>query len=115
MTKERVVVTGIGPISAVGTGKDDFWQGIVSGRSGVKLVQRIPEKLRPSCKIAAEMLDFDPSQYMDHKAVKRSDRFIQFAIAASKLALADSKLDLSKEDMEKVGTAVGSAAGGFQT
>lgn len=115
MTKERVVVTGIGPISAVGTGKDDFWQGIVSGRSGVKLVQRIPEKLRPSCKIAAEMLDFDPSQYMDHKAVKRTDRFIQFAIAASKLALADSKLDLSKEDMEKVGTAVGSAAGGFQT
>lgn len=115
MTKERVVVTGLGPISAVGTGKEQFWDGIVNGRSGVKLVQRIPEKLRPSCKIAAEMLDFDPLQYMDHKAVKRTDRFIQFAIAASKLALADSKLDLAKENMERVGTAVGSAAGGFQT
>jgi 3-oxoacyl-[acyl-carrier-protein] synthase II len=91
MTKERVVVTGLGPISAVGTGKEQFWDGIVNGRSGVKLVQRIPEKLRPSCKIAAEMLDFDPLQYMDHKAVKRTDRFIQFAIAASKLALADSE------------------------
>jgi 3-oxoacyl-[acyl-carrier-protein] synthase II len=55
MTKERVVVTGLGPISAVGTGKEQFWDGIVNGRSGVKLVQRIPEKLRPSCKIAAEM------------------------------------------------------------
>jgi 3-oxoacyl-[acyl-carrier-protein] synthase II len=61
------------------------------------------------------MYDFDPSQYMDHKAVKRTDRFIQFAIAASKLALADSKLDLSKEDPERVGVAVGSAAGGFQS
>lgn len=115
MTKERVVVTGLGPISAVGTGKEQFWEGIVNGRSGVKLVQRIPEKLRPSCKIAAEMYDFDPSQYMDHKAVKRTDRFIQFAIAASKLAVADSKLDLSKEDPERVGVAVGSAAGGFQS
>lgn len=115
MTKERVVVTGIGPISAVGTGKADFWEGITSGRSGVKLVQRIPEKLRPACKIAAEMYDFDPLKFMDHKAAKRTDRFIQFAIAASKLALEDSKLDLSKEDMTRVGTAVGSAAGGFQT
>lgn len=94
MTKERVVITGLGPVSAVGTGKDEFWQGIVSGKSGVKLVQRIPEKLRPSCKIAAEMYDFDPSVYMDHKAVRRTDRFIQFAIAASKLALTDSGLRL---------------------
>lgn len=115
MTKERVVITGIGPISAVGVGKEEFWDGIVSGKSGVKLVQRIPEKLRPSCKIAAEMYDFDPLKYMDHKTAKRTDRFIQFAIAASKLALEDSKLDLSKEDMTRVGTAVGSAAGGFQT
>jgi 3-oxoacyl-[acyl-carrier-protein] synthase II len=115
MTKERVVITGLGPVSAVGTGKDEFWQGIVSGKSGVKLVQRIPEKLRPSCKIAAEMYDFDPSVYMDHKAVRRTDRFIQFAIAASKLALTDSGLDLTKEDPERIGVAVGSAAGGFQS
>ncbi len=115
MTKERVVVTGLGPISSVGTGKEQFWDGIVNGRSGVKLVQRIPEKLRPSCKIAAEMYDFDPSKYMDFRAVKRTDRFIQFAIAASKLAVEDSKLDLTKEDPERVGVAVGSAAGGFQS
>jgi len=115
MTKERVVVTGLGPISSVGTGKEQFWEGIVNGRSGVGLVQRIPEKHRPSCKIAAEMYDFDPSKYMDFRAVKRTDRFIQFAIAASKLAVEDSKLDLSKEDPERVGVAVGSAAGGFQS
>lgn len=115
MTKERVVVTGLGVVSAVGVGIQDFWQGIVQGRSGVKLVQRIPVELRPSCKIAAEMLDFDPAQFMDHKAVKRTDRFIQFAIAAAKLAVEDAKLDMSKENPERVGTSVGSAAGGFQT
>ncbi|MBX9940459.1 MAG: beta-ketoacyl-ACP synthase II [Candidatus Obscuribacterales bacterium] len=115
MTKERVVVTGLGVVSAVGVGIQDFWQGIVQGKSGVKLVQRIPVELRPSCKIAAEMLDFDPSKFMDHKAVKRTDRFIQFAIAAAKLAVEDAKLDMSKENPERVGTSVGSAAGGFQT
>jgi len=114
MTKERVVITGIGPICSVGTGKEQFWDGIVNGRSGVKLVRRIPENLRPSCKIAAEMYDFDATKYMEPKWVKRADRFIHFAIAASRLALEDSKLDLSKCDLERVGTAVGSAAGGFQ-
>lgn len=115
MTKERVVITGLGPVSAVGVGKDEFWKGIVSGKSGVKPVVRIAEKLRPSCKIAAEMYDFEPAQFMDNKAVRRTDRFIQFAIAASKLALADSGLDLTKENPERVGVAVGSAAGGFES
>jgi beta-ketoacyl-acyl-carrier-protein synthase II len=115
MLKERVVVTGLGPVSSVGVGAEDFWQGIVSGRSGVKPVKRIPEHLRPSCKIAAEMYDFDPLQYMDHKAAKRTDRFIQLAIASSKLACENAKLDMTVEDATRVGVSFGSAAGGFQS
>lgn len=113
--QQRVVVTGIGAVSSVGIGKDSFWNGIVEGRSGVRRVTRIPEELRSNCKIAAEITEFDPSLYLDPKQVKRSDRFIQFAVAASKLALEDSKLDLTKEEPTRVGVVVGSAAGGFES
>lgn len=115
MPKERVVVTGLGTVSSVGIGKDEFWNGIISGRSGVKRVTRIAEKLQPACKIAAEITDFDPRQYLDNKQIKRTDRFIQLAIAASRLAVTDAKLDMSKEEPTRVGVVVGSAAGGFQT
>lgn len=115
MTKERVVITGIGVISAVGSGKDAFWDGIVNGRSGVKRVTKVPEKLQATCKIAAEITDFDVTKYMDPKQARRADRFIQYAIAASKLAVEDAKLDMTKENPERVGVAVGSAAGGLQS
>jgi 3-oxoacyl-[acyl-carrier-protein] synthase II len=114
--EKRVVVTGIGVLSSVGMGKDEFWKGIVAGRSGIKLLTRIPERLRPSCKIAGEMTDFDPLKHgLDPKQVKRMDRFIQFAVVASNMAVKDAGLDLSKENPERVGTVVGSAAGGFET
>lgn len=115
MTKQRVVVTGIGTVSSVGIGKDNFWEGIVNGRSGVKRVTRIEEKYQSACKIAAEITEFDPNLYMDFKAIKRADRFIHFALAASKLAVEDAKIDFSKDDPERIGVVVGSAAGGFQT
>src|SRR5271154_3434568 len=98
MPKERVVVTGLGPLSSVGIGKEPFWQGIVAGRSGVKRITRFAEAQQPATKIAAEITDFDASKYLEPKQIKRTDRFIQYAVAASRLALADSKLDLSKED-----------------
>jgi 3-oxoacyl-[acyl-carrier-protein] synthase II len=115
MLKERVVVTGIGVVSSVGIGKDEFWQGIVNGKSGVKQITRVPEEYRSSCTIGAEITDFDPTKYMEPKQAKRSDRFIQFAVAASRLAVEDAKLDTSKEDPERVGVVVGSAAGGFES
>src|SRR5690606_5683621 len=71
--------------------------------------------IQSACKIAGEIPDFDPSSYMDKKAIRRTDRFIQFALAASHMAVADAGLDTSKEDPERVGVVVGSAAGGFQT
>jgi beta-ketoacyl-acyl-carrier-protein synthase II len=115
MPKERVVVTGLGPLSSVGTGKEPFWQGIVNGRSGVKRITRFPEAQQPASKIAAEITDFDVSKYLEPKQIKRTDRFIQYAVAASKLALIDAKLDLKKEDPFRIGVLIGSAAGGFQT
>lgn len=115
MPKERVVVTGLGPVSSVGLGIEQFWQGIVSGRSGVQRIKRIPVDQQPASKIAAEISDFDPSKFMDAKSIKRTDRFIQFAIVASMLAAADAKLDMEKEDPLRVGVVAGSAAGGFQT
>jgi 3-oxoacyl-[acyl-carrier-protein] synthase II len=117
MENHRVVITGIGVLSSVGIGKDSLWQGIVAGRSGIKRVTpaRIAENMLSSCKIAGEITDFDPNLYLDPKQVKRSDRFIQFAVAASKLAAQDAKLDMTKEDPYRVGVVVGSAAGGFES
>ena len=115
MTNERVVVTGIGPVSSVGSGKDAFWDGLARGRSGISRVESIPPEVQSACKIAGEIKDFDPTLYMDKKAVRRTDRFIQFALAASKMAVEDAKIDLSQDDPERVGVVVGSAAGGFQT
>lgn len=115
MTKERVVVTGIGVLCAVGVGKEDFWAGLLSGRSGVRRVTLVKPELQPSCKIAAELTDFDPLKYMDAKQAKRMDRFIQFGVAASNMAVKDANLDTSKEDPTRVGVVVGSAAGGFDT
>lgn len=115
MSKERVVVTGIGAVSPVGIGHEQFWQGIVEGKSGVCRVTRIPENEQPASKIAAEVVGFEPSKYMEPKQARRTDRFIQFAIAASRLAVEDAKIDLSKNDPTRVGVVVGSAAGGFQS
>ncbi len=115
MVSERVVITGIGIVSSVGIGKEEFWHGIIQGKSGVSRVTRIPENQQPASKIAAEITDFDPSQWMEPKQIKRTDRFIQLGIAASKLAVEDAKLDSSTLDPKRVGVVVGSAAGGFQS
>jgi len=115
MSKERVVVTGIGAVSPVGIGRENFWQGIVEGKSGVCKVTRIPIEEQPASKIAAEVKDFDATQFMEPKQARRTDRFIQFAVAASRLAVADAQIDLTKDDPNRVGVVVGSAAGGFQS
>lgn len=115
MTSERVVITGIGTVSSVGIGKDDFWSGILAGKSGVSHVTLVEEKYMSACRIGAEIKNFDPLQFLEPKQARRMDRFVQFAVAASKLAVSDAKLDMSAEDSTRVGVVVGSAAGGFQT
>lgn len=115
MSKERVVVTGIGVVSPLGIGKDLFWQNLLAGKSGIKKLTRVLPELQSACKIAGEIQDFDPINFMEAKQAKRMDRFIQFAVAASNLAVEDAGVKLSDCDSERVGVVVGSAAGGFET
>ncbi len=110
----RVVVTGVGVISPIGSTKDVFWQSLLDGKSGVRRLQCFDPTYFTS-KIAAEALDFDPSQYITAKETKRMDRFVQFGVAASKVAVADSGLDLENEDRNRIGVLVGSGIGGLHT
>ncbi|NIN63909.1 MAG: beta-ketoacyl-[acyl-carrier-protein] synthase II, partial [Anaerolineae bacterium] len=89
-----------------------YWQGVVAGKSGVGYITQFDASDCPT-KIAAEVTEFDPLNYMDHRAARRTSRFIQFATATVKMALEDAKLDLSQEDPTRVGLEMGSAAGGI--
>ena len=101
----RVVVTGIGALSCVGSGKEAFWQGALS-KSGARLISRFdPGPF--ACHIAGEIHDFEPLQFMDAQKAKRLDRFAQFSLATAKMALADSGLDLNAVNREAVGIYIG--------
>ena len=110
----RVVITGMGGITPIGTGKDAFWNALLEGKNGISRITRF-DPTEYKAQIAGEVKDFDPADYMDKKESKRVDRYAQFAIAAAKLAIEDAKLDLEKEDLERIGTFVGSGIGGIET
>lgn len=109
-----MVITGIGAITPIGTGKDDFWQALLSGKSGIGKITRF-DASGYSAQIAGEVKDFDPAAYIDKKEAKRMDRYAQFAVAATKMALEDGKVDLEKEDRERVGVIIGTGIGGIET
>jgi 3-oxoacyl-[acyl-carrier-protein] synthase II len=108
----RVVITGLGAVTPLGTSVNTFWRGLLSGRSGVGRVTQFDASQCPS-KIAAEVNDFDPLDYLDRRTAKRMTRFIQLAAASAKMALKDAGLDLSKKDATTVGLEMGSAVGGL--
>lgn len=109
------MVTGIGVIAPNGIGKDSFWSSIVSGKSGISRITHFDPTDFPS-QIAGEVRDFEPSDYFEKKEIKRLDRFSQFGIVATQLALEDSNLKLDEEDLSsKVGVIVGSGIGGLAT
>jgi len=110
----RVVITGLGVISPVGTGKDVFWKSLLEGKNGIDKITRFDASEYKS-QIAGEVKDFDPADYMDKKEAKRIDRYAQFAVAAAKMAVEDAKLDLEAEDCDRIGTFVGSGIGGIET
>ncbi len=113
--KRRVVVTGIGVVSPVGTGVQKFWENLTKGVSGVDRIKSFdPDEYNLSVKIAAEVKDFNPEEYMDRKEAKKASRFIQFAIAAAKEALEDSGLLQSDYDPYKVGVIIGTGIGGLK-
>lgn len=111
LTLQRVAVTGIGPITAVGTGIESFWDGLRRERSPIRRITRFDASPWRS-RIAAEVDEFEPEQYMDTKLVKRLDRFCHFSIAATRLALEDAALDTSRIDPDRVAVQMGSALGG---
>ena len=92
----RVVITGVGAITPIGTGKDEFWKGLLEGRNGIEKISRF-DASDFTAQIAGEVKDFDPTQYIDKKESKRMDRYTQFAVAAADLAIKDAGLDLEKE------------------
>ena len=112
--KKRVVVTGLGVVSPVGNTVPDFWNSILEGKSGVKRLQAF-DPTHYTSKIAAEVKDFNAAAYLSPKEMKRMDRFVQFAVVAAKMAMADSKIDISKEDPTRIGVMIGSGIGGLHT
>jgi len=111
---ERVVITGMGVVSPLGNGLDRFWSALVRGESGIRRITSF-DATGFRTQIAGEIPDFDPTLYMDRKEARRMDRFTQFALAATALALDDAGLDLAREERERVGVILGSGIGGIAT
>ena len=112
--KKRVVVTGIGVVSPIGIGKEEYWKALKEGKCGIDNISSFDTEGFTS-KIAGEVKDFVPENFMTKKEAKRMDRFCQFAVAASKLAVEDSKINLDEIDMNRFGVTVGSGIGGIDT
>lgn len=110
----RVVITGLGAITPIGIGKKNFWNSLIQGESGVGYITRF-DTSEFDTKIGAEVKDFDPSDFMDKKESRRMDRFTQYAVAGTKLALDDGKIDLSQLNLDKVGVVIGVGIGGMET
>ena len=111
MEKRRVVITGMGVVAPNGIGIENFWDSLVHGRSAVRKITRF-DASSYSCQAAAEVSYFDPTTYMDPNTAKRTTRFAQFALAASKMALEDSKIDLASVDPYRAGVLIGTGMGG---
>lgn len=111
--KRRVVITGMGAVSPIGTG-EKFWENIKKGTCGIDFIKSF-DTTDFTVKIAAEVKDFEPADYMEKKESKRMDRFSQFALAAADIAVRNSGIDTEKIDSDRFGCIVGSAVGGIHT
>ncbi len=109
---KRVVITGIGPVTALGKDKDSFFASLLAGKSGINKIESF-DVSNYSCQIASTIKDFDPVNYMDQKAAKRMDKFSQYAIAAAKTAIEDASLEINEDNQSQVGVIVGSGIGGL--
>lgn len=110
----RVVVTGLGIVSPLGTGLEKNWAAITSGQSGLGTITRFDASELPT-QIAGEVKDFDAEAYIDKKEIKKMDLFIQYGLGAAEMALKDSGLEITDENAERVGVLVGSGLGGLPT
>ncbi|MFH1645904.1 MAG: beta-ketoacyl-ACP synthase II [Candidatus Omnitrophota bacterium] len=112
--KRRVVITGLGVVSPVGSGISKFWDSLLSGKSGIGKITHF-DASEFSARIAGEIKDFDPSKYLSPKDLKRIDQFAQYAVVASGMAIDDSGIDLSTVNTDRFGCIIGSGIGGMHT
>ncbi|MBD3376150.1 beta-ketoacyl-ACP synthase II [candidate division KSB1 bacterium] len=110
---KRVVVTGMGLVSPIGQSLDTFWQNLLASKSGITRISRFDTENFES-KIAGEIQDFDPSEFISRKEIRRMDRFTHFAMAATQLAVQDSQIDFEQVEKERFGVLWGSGIGGMQ-
>ncbi|HIS29158.1 MAG TPA: beta-ketoacyl-ACP synthase II [Candidatus Avamphibacillus intestinigallinarum] len=114
MENRRVVITGLGAITPVGNDIETIWSNIIKGNSGIDYITRVNKDDFP-VSVAAEVKDFEPTQYIDKKDAKRMDRFTQYAVASAQKAVEDAKLDINDSISNRVGVWIGSGIGGMQT
>ena len=110
----RVVVTGLGPVSPIALGKDAYWKALREGKNGIGPITTFDLGDCPVT-FGAEVRDFDPTRWMPGKEAKRSDRVIQFAVAAARMAVEDAKLDTNAMDPYRLGVYIGTGQGGIET
>ncbi|MFO8101907.1 MAG: beta-ketoacyl-ACP synthase II [Dehalococcoidia bacterium] len=110
--RNRVVVTGLGTVNPVGNNVEEFWQGLIEGRSGIGLTSCC-DVSDLSCRVSGEVKGFNPLDYVDKKEARHMSRFTHLAVAASKMAMADSGMDREQEDPERMGIYLGNGIGGL--
>ena len=111
MERRRVVITGIGAITPIGLGVEGLWHGLLRRESAIRCITRFDPTMFKS-RIAGEVGDFFPGDHIEERRVRRLDRFSQFSVAASRMALADAELDLARENPDRIGAMMGTALGG---
>jgi len=114
MNKRRVVITGLGAVTPIGNNIQELWEGLITGRNGAGKITKFDASIFAT-QFACEVKNFDPSVYIDKKELKRMDIYSHFALASAAMALEDSKLDLSKIDLNMAGVVFGSGIGGILT
>lgn len=114
MEKRRVVVTGIGAVTPLGLDTETTWNNIIAGVSGIGPLTRVNADDFPA-KVAAEVKDFEPGDFMEKKDARKMDRFTQFAVAASLMAVKDAGLEINDENSDRIGVWIGSGIGGMET
>ncbi len=113
-SSQRVVVTGLGAVTALGHDVETFWANLLAGKSGIDRIGRFDATLF-ACQIGAEVRDWQPEQHMDPKEARRNDRYTQFGFVAAMQAVRDAGIDAAKEDGDRVGVIIGSGIGGMDT